>query len=91
MANEGVAKTPTDYIGRYAQKYYNIPNDKLNEEKAQYGKLLYEAYNKTIESSKWDSLNLDDKKDALSKAETKVKDKYKNELKKRYGQVKTEE
>jgi hypothetical protein len=91
MANEGVAKTPTDYIGRYAQKYYNIPDDKLNEEKAQYGKLLYEAYNKTIESSKWDSLNLDDKKDALSKAETKVKDKYKNELKKRYGQVKTEE
>jgi hypothetical protein len=91
MANEGVAKTPTDYIGRYAQKYYNIPDDKLNEEKAQYGKLLYEAYNKTIESSKWDNLNLDDKKDALSKAETKVKDKYKNELKKRYGQVKTEE
>jgi hypothetical protein len=91
MANEGVAKTPTDYIGRFAQKYYNIPDDKLNEEKAQYGKLLYEAYNKTIESSKWNSLNLDDKKDALSKAESKVKDKYKNELKKRYGQVKTEE
>ncbi len=91
MANEGAAKTPTDYIGRYAQKYYNIPNDKLNEEKAQYGKLLYEAYKETIDFSDWNSLNLDDKKDALSDAEKSVKESYKLELEDKYGKIGTEE
>lgn len=91
MQSEGETKTPTDYIGRYAQKYYNIPNDKLNEEKAQYGKLLYEAYKETIEFSDWSSLNLDDKKDALSDAEKNVKESYKLELEDKYGKIGTAE
>jgi len=87
MANKGVAKTPTDYIGRFAQRYYNIPDDKLNEEKAKYGKLLYEAYKETIEFSDWNSLNLDDKKDALADAEKNVKASYKLELEDKYGKI----
>jgi hypothetical protein len=91
MRSEGETKTPTDYIGKSAQRYYNIPNDKVPEEKREYGNQVYDAYKKVIESSNWNSLTLDDKIDKLSKAETNVKDKYKATLKKKYGQIEKSE
>ena len=87
MRSEGETKTPTDYIGKKAQQYYNIPNDKVPEEKTAYGNQVYDSYKKVIESSNWDSLTLEDKIDKLSQAESKVKDKYKTTLKKKYGEV----
>ena len=87
MRSEGETKTPTDYIGKKAQQYYNIPDNKVPEEKTAYGNQVYDAYKKVIESSNWDSLTLEDKIDKLSKAESKVKDKYKTTLKKKYGEI----
>jgi hypothetical protein len=87
MKSEGETKTPTDYIGKSAQRYYNIPNDKVPEEKREYGNQVYDSYKKVIESSDWNSLTLEDKIDKLSKAETKVRDKYKTTLKKKYGEI----
>ena len=87
MKSEGETKTPTDYIGKSAQRYYNIPNDKVPEEKREYGNQVYDSYKKVIESSNWNNLTLEDKIDKLSKAETKVRDKYKTTLKKKYGQI----
>jgi hypothetical protein len=82
MANEGGAKSPTDYIGKSAQGLYNIPNDKLVEEKANYGKSIYDAYKKTIEGKKWADMDIEEKKDALSNAETKAREIYKKKLEK---------
>ena len=87
MKSEGETKTPTDYIGKSAQRYYNIPNDKVPEEKREYGNQVYDSYKKVIESTNWNNLTLEDKIDKLSKAETKVRDKYKTTLKKKYGEI----
>ena len=90
MSNEGVPKAPTDYIGKSAQRYYNIPDDKMVSEKDAYGKAVYDAYNKAISDKKWASLNPEDKKDALTKVEMQVRDKYKKSLEKNYGKVEKE-
>jgi hypothetical protein len=87
MSNQGVSKAPTDYIGKSAQTYYKIPDDKMVEEKDAYGKAVYDAYNKAISDKKWSSLNPEDKKDALTKVEMQVRDKYKKSLEKKYGKV----
>jgi hypothetical protein len=87
MSNQGASKAPTDYIGKSAQTYYNIPDDKMVSEKDAYGKAVYDAYSKAISDNKWSSLNPEDKKDALTKVEMQVRDKYKNTLEKKYGKV----
>jgi len=87
MRSEGETKTPTDYIGKKAQQYYNIPDDKIPEEKTAYGNQVYDAYKETIQSSDWNSLTLDEKIDALSKVEASVKKDYKFILEEKYGKV----
>lgn len=87
MSNQGVSKAPTDYIGKSAQRYYNIPDDKMVAEKDAYGQAVYDAYSKAISDKKWASLNPEDKKDALTKVEMQVRDKYKKSLEKNYGKV----
>ena len=56
-------------------------------EKDAYGKAVYDAYSKAISDKKWASLNPEDKKDALTKVEMQVRDKYKKSLEKNYGEV----
>jgi hypothetical protein len=87
MKSEGETKTPTDYIGKSAQRYYNIPNDKVPEEKREYGNQVYDSYKEIIESSDWNSLTLEDKIDALSDAEASVRKSYKNILEEKYGEI----
>lgn len=91
MRSEGETKTPTDYIGKKAQQYYNIPDDKIPEEKTAYGNQVYDAYKETIQSSDWNSLTLDEKIDALSKVEASVKKDYKFILEEKYGKVEKSE
>ena len=87
MRSEGETKTPTDYIGKKAQQYYNIPDDKVPEEKTAYGNQVYDSYKEIIESSDWNSLTLEDKIDALSDAEASVRKSYKNILEEKYGEI----
>jgi hypothetical protein len=90
MRSEGETKTPTDYIGKKAKQYYNIPDNKIPEEKTAYGNQMYDAYKELIESSDWNSLTLQDKIDSLSKVESDVKDNYKDTLEEKYGKVEKE-
>jgi len=87
MKSEGETKTPTDYIGKKAQQYYNIPDNKIPNEKREYGNQVYDAYKEVIQSSDWNTLTLEDKIDALSDAEASVRKSYKDILEERYGKI----
>lgn len=87
MKSEGETKTPTDYIGKKAQQYYNIPDNKIPNEKREYGNQVYDAYKEIIQSSDWNTLTLQDKIDALSDAEASVRKSYKDILEERYGKI----
>lgn len=91
MRFEGETKTPTDYIGKSAQQYYNIPDNKIPNEKREYGNQVYDAYKEVIQSSDWNTLTLQDKIDALSDAEASVRKSYKDILEERYGKIAEEE
>lgn len=91
MKSEGETKTPTDYIGKKAQQYYNIPDNKIPNEKREYGNQVYDAYKEIIQSSDWNTLTLEDKIDALSDAEASVRKSYKDILEERYGKIAEEE